>query len=132
MKSVLSMILLVVLTITLNAQPKQAPKPVTTTTAPGGPTKPRGPVPYAMKKDVDDALAGMNVQIKGISVSTSGLRGLIMAKDASINRLSNQMSKVEEILNSTAFKVATTSDSLDQTRFSIEEFRNNILNSFYI
>jgi hypothetical protein len=40
------------------------------------------------------------------------------------------MKQVEEILNSTAFKVSNTEDSLDKTRFSIEEFRKSTEEKF--
>ncbi len=122
MKSVLTLIALVALTLTISAQPKPPPKPA----APPAAAKPKpGPPPYAMKKDVEEAMAGMTAKINSVAANTNGLRGLISAKDASIDRLSEQMSKVEEILNLTKSAVTTTSDSLDQTRFSIEEFRKN-------
>jgi RsiW-degrading membrane proteinase PrsW (M82 family) len=40
------------------------------------------------------------------------------------------MAKVEEILNSTAFKISTAEDSLSKTRFSVEVFRNETQEKF--
>ncbi|MDP1728169.1 MAG: hypothetical protein Q8M15_15385 [Bacteroidota bacterium] len=122
MKSIFTLITMVVLTQLLNAQPKQPPKPPP---APRTVSKPAGPLPYAMKKDVEEALAGLSSQIRSVSANTSGLRSMISAKDESIDRLVTQMAKVEDVLNSTNFKISMTSDSLDQTRFSVEEFRKN-------
>ncbi len=122
MKSIFTLITMVVLTQLLNAQPKQPPKPPP---APRVVSKPAGPLPYAMKKDVEAAIDGLSSQIRSVSANTNGLRGMISAKDESIDRLVTQMAKVEDVLNSTNFKISMTSDSLDQTRFSIEEFRKN-------
>jgi SMC interacting uncharacterized protein involved in chromosome segregation len=53
--------------------------------------------------------------------SLGSIRGTIGNKDEEIEALVLQMQQVEEVLNSTNFKIALTSDSLNKTRTSIEE-----------
>ncbi len=118
MKTIFTILLLALTTLVVSAQPKQAPKPPP---APR-PAAPKGPIPYVLKKDYDESMAAMTSKINSVAGSTSGIRHEINAKDAKVNELDQKILKVEEILNSTAFKVATTSDSLNQTRFSVEEY----------
>ncbi|MBC7383307.1 MAG: hypothetical protein H7296_10015 [Bacteroidia bacterium] len=121
---VLVTFVMVLTTLILHAQPKQAPKPVTPPPS-AAMQRPKTPPPYVLKKDFEEGMESISNQIKSMSANTYNIKSAIDAKQAEINALSGQMSKVEEILNSTAFKISSTNDSLNQTRFSVEEFRKN-------
>lgn len=89
------------------------------------PAKPRGPLPYVMKKDYDSSMIKLNNQISRLQGSINAVRGSIGNKDAQINSLQEKMNQVVEVLNSTNFKIASTSDSLSQTRLSLEEVQKS-------
>ncbi|MDZ4669217.1 MAG: hypothetical protein SGJ00_15220 [bacterium] len=113
--------LLTVLFISMNvsAQRKQPTKPATAPQAP----KPKGPLPYVMKKDFDSSMIKIDKKISAVQGSLNGIKGSINNKDAQINNLSDQMTKVQEVLNSTNFKINLTSDSLSKTQLSLEEIQ---------
>jgi uncharacterized protein HemX len=111
-----------ILSITVFGSSQQRPaasKPGTTATP--QPAKPRGPLPYVMKKDYDSSMIKLNNKMAAIQGSINSVKSGINGKDAVINTLQSQMKQVEEVLNSTNFKISLTSDSLSQTRFSMEE-----------
>ncbi len=128
MKNILTLLMLFVVTIILHAQPKPAVKPGTPV-VPGVPSKPKVS-PYVLKKDYDEMLLNFDAKVKSATSANAGLRNLIGRKDKEIESLGEKMIQVEEILNSTAFKVSNTEDSLDKTRFSIEEFRKSTEEKF--
>ncbi len=111
-----------ILSITVFGSSQQRPaanKPGTTATP--QPAKPRGPLPYVMKKDYDSSMIKLNNKLAAIQGSINSVKSGINGKDEVINTLQTQMKQVEEVLNSTNFKISLTSDSLNQTRFSMEE-----------
>jgi hypothetical protein len=116
MKKILLMLLLIVSIGSVMAQRKPAPKPANA--VPASP-KPKGPVPYVVKKDYDSTMLKMTNQIGGMQRSFNSI------KDNQINSLESKMAKVEEVLNSTNFKMSLTSDSLSQTRVTFEEVQKN-------
>lgn len=116
------MLLLIVSIGSVMAQRKPAPKPANA--VPASP-KPKGPVPYVMKKDYDSTMLKMTNQIGGMQRSFNSIKGGINSKDNQINSLESKMAKVEEVLNSTNFKMSLTSDSLSQTRVTFEEVQKN-------
>ena len=128
MKNIITLLMLFVVTIILHAQPKPAVKPGTPV-VPGVPSKPKVS-PYVLKKDYDEMLLNFDAKVKSATNANAGLRNLIGRKDKEIESLGEKMIQVEEILNSTAFKVSNTEDSLDKTRFSIEEFRKSTEEKF--
>ncbi|MEI6881913.1 MAG: hypothetical protein WCK82_11370 [Bacteroidota bacterium] len=103
------------------AQPKinRAPAPA----AAVAPVKPKGPIPYLLKKDFDEILTGLKADISKATSSNNSLRNSIASKDAQIDKLSEDLKKIEETLNSTSMEVENTSDSLNKTRFSLEELQ---------
>lgn len=113
--TILSILCFTVL-ITL-AQRKPEPRP----TAVQAPRKPSGPSPYVLKKEYDSVSTSMRNQIKSLQGTIGSIRGTVGDKDKEITALAQQMKQVEDLLNSTNFKIALTSDSLDKTRLSIEE-----------
>jgi SMC interacting uncharacterized protein involved in chromosome segregation len=115
-KIILLFILFSVVTFTM-AQRKPEPKPAPTPMV----KKPAGPSPYVLKKDYDSLSTNLRNQIKSLQGSLGSIRGTIGNKDEEIEALVLQMQQVEEVLNSTNFKIALTSDSLNKTRTSIEE-----------
>ena len=115
-KIILLCILFSVVTFTM-AQRKPEPKPAPTPVA----KKPSGPSPYVLKKDYDSLSTSLRNQIKSLQGSLGSIRGTMGNKDKEIDALILQMKQVEEVLNSTNFKISLTSDSLNQTRTSIEE-----------
>ena len=115
-KIILLCILFSVVTFTM-AQRKPEPKPAPTPVA----KKPSGPSPYVLKKDYDSLSTSLRNQIKSLQGSLGSIRGTMGNKDKEIDDLILQMKQVEEVLSSTNFKIALTSDSLNQTRTSIEE-----------
>lgn len=115
-KIILLSILFSLVTFTM-AQRKPEPKPAPAPTV----KKPTGPSPYVLKKDYDSLSASLRNQIKSLQSSLGSIRGTIGSKDKEIDALMLQMKQVEDVLNSTNFKIALTSDSLDKTRTSIEE-----------
>ena len=123
MKNILTLLMLFVVTIILHAQPKPAVKPGTPV-VPGVPGKPKVSA-YVLKKDYDEMLLTFDAKVKSATNANASLRNLIGSKDREIESLGEKMKQVEEILNSTAFKVSNTEDSLDKTRFSMEEFRKS-------
>ena len=122
MKKTLLLLLLFVSVGSMLAQRKPAPKPANA--VPASP-KPKGPVPYVMKKDYDSTMLKMTNQIGGMQRSFNSIKGGINSKDNQINSLESKMLKVEEVLNSTNFKMSLTSDSLSQTRVTFEEVQKN-------
>lgn len=117
MKKIISLwILFSVVTFTM-AQRKPEPKPAAAPMA----KKPAGPSPYVLKKDYDSLSTNLRNQIKSLQGSLGSIRGTIGSKDQELKSLVLQMQQVEEVLNSTNFKIALTSDSLDKTRTSIDE-----------
>jgi len=128
MKNIITLLMLFVVTIILHAQPKPAVK-TGTPVVPGVPSKPKVS-PYVLKKDYDEMLLNFDAKVKSATNANAGLRNLIGRKDKEIESLGEKMIQVEEILNSTAFKVSNTEDSLDKTRFSIEEFRKSTEEKF--
>jgi hypothetical protein len=128
MKNILTLLMLFVVTIILHAQPKPAVKPGTPV-VPGVPSKPKVS-PYVLKKDYDEMLLTLDAKVKSATSANAGLKNLIGRKDKEIASLGEKMNQVEEILNSTAFKVSNTEDSLDKTRFSMEEFRKSTEEKF--
>lgn len=115
-KIILLSILFSLVTFTM-AQRKPEPKPAPAPTV----KKPTGPSPYVLKKDYDSLSTSLRNQIKSLQSSLGSIRGTIGSKDKEIDALMLQMKQVEDVLNSTNFKIALTSDSLDKTRTSIEE-----------
>jgi archaellum component FlaC len=103
------------------AQPKinRAPAPA----AAVAPVKPKGPIPYLLKKDFDEILTGLKADISKATSSNNSLRNSIASKDAQIDKLSEDLKKIEETLNFTSMEVENTSDSLNKTRFSLEELQ---------
>jgi len=99
------------------AQRKPEPKPVTAPAV----RKPSGPSPYVLKKEYDSVSTSLRNQIKSLQGTIGSLKGSIGDKDNELSALALQMKQVEDLLNSTNFKIALTSDSLDKTRLSIEE-----------
>ena len=128
MKNILTLLMLFVVTIILHAQPKPAVKPGTPV-VPGVPSKPKVS-PYVLKKDYDEMLLNLDSKVKSATNENAGLKNLIGRKDKEIASLGEKMIQVEEILNSTAFKVSNNEDSLDKTRFSMEEFRKSTEEKF--
>jgi glutamine synthetase type III len=128
MKNIITLLLLFVVTTAIQAQPKPAVKPGTPV-VPGAPAKPKVSL-YVLKKDYEEMLINMDAKVKSATNANAGLRNLIGRKDNEITALGDKMKQVEEILNSTAFKVSNTEDSLDKTRFSIEEFRKSTEEKF--
>jgi chromosome segregation ATPase len=119
MKNLFLILLLCIFSLSSIAQPKQAPKPKPTVAAS---TQPKGPVPYVYKKDYDSNMVKLNNQLKSVQQSIGSIKGGINGKDAEIKGLSEKMKQVEDVLNSTNFKIATTTDSLSKTKLSLEEF----------
>jgi septal ring factor EnvC (AmiA/AmiB activator) len=115
MKKALLLSGLLLLMISIYAQPR--PKPA----APTAPAKPAAPPPYVLKKDFDSHSEEVKKQIRGIQGSMSSLQSNTNAKLNQIDDLTQQMKQVEDILNSTQFKMSLTSDSLNKTRTSVEE-----------
>lgn len=128
MKNILTLLMLFVVTIILHAQPKPAVKPGTPV-VPGVPSKPKVSA-YVLKKDYEEMLITLDAKVKSATSANAGLKNLISSKDREIASLGEKMKQVEEILNSTAFKVSNTEDSLDKTRFSMEEFRKSTEEKF--
>jgi len=128
MKNILTLLMLFVVTIILHAQPKPAVKPGTPV-VPGVPSKPKVSA-YVLKKDYEEMLITLDAKVKSATNANAGLKNLISSKDREIASLGEKMKQVEEILNSTAFKVSNTEDSLDKTRFSMEEFRKSTEEKF--
>jgi len=92
------------------------------------PSKPVAAAPkvtpaYVLKKDFEPLMQEMNSKINGAVNSTASLRRSIGDKLEKVTVLDSQMQNVEKILNSASFQIALTSDSLKETRFSMEEFR---------
>ena len=108
-KIILLFILFSVVTFTM-AQRKPEPKPAPTPMV----KKPAGPSPYVLKKDYDSLSTNLRNQIKSLQGSLGSIRGTIGNKDEEIEALVLQMQQVEEVLNSTNFKIALTSDSLNK------------------
>lgn len=123
MKKYFTLLLLFVVSVTLQAQPKP-PVKTGTPVIPGVSAKPKVST-YVLKKDYEEMLLTIDAKVKAATSANAGLRNLIGSKDREIVSLGDKMKQVEEILNSTAFKVSNTEDSLDKTRFSIEEFRKS-------
>ncbi len=123
MKSPLTFFALLVSVTMLYAQPKPAVKPATPQ-APAG-AKPKTQNPYVSRKDFDEMMAGMKSQVNSAVAANANLKHIINDKDKQVNMLDSQLQKVEGILNSASFKIAMTSDSLNQTRFSVEEFKKS-------
>jgi len=123
MKNIITLLLLFVVSIAIQAQPKPAVKPGTPV-VPGAPGKPKTS-PYVLKKDYEEMLLNLDAKVKSATSSNATLRNELSSKDRKIATLNEQMKQVEEILNSTAFKVSNTEDSLDKTRFSVEEFKKS-------
>jgi hypothetical protein len=121
MKNIITLLLLIVVTFTIHAQPKPTVKPGTPV-VPGVPGKPKVSA-YVLKKDYEEMLITLDAKLKSATSANANLRNLIGSKDREIASLGEKMKQVEEILNSTAFKVSNTEDSLDKARFSMEEFR---------
>ncbi|MCF8428182.1 MAG: hypothetical protein K9H61_11975 [Bacteroidia bacterium] len=119
MKNLFLILLLCIISLTSIAQPKQAPKPRPTVAASA---QPKGPVPYVYKKDYDSNMVKLNNQLKSVQQTINSIKGGINGKDAEINELSEKMKQVVEVLNSTNFKIATTTDSLSKTKLTIEGF----------
>jgi hypothetical protein len=128
MKNIITLLLLIVFTITIQAQPKPAVKPGTPV-VPGVPGKPKVSA-YVLKKDYEEMLITLDAKLKSATSANASLRNLIGSKDKEIASLGEKMKQVEEILNSTAFKVSNTEDSLDKARFSMEEFRKSTEEKF--
>ena len=101
----------------VNAKTTQKPAPVKPVAA-----APKS-LPYVLKKDYDPQILEMNGKINGALNSTAALRRSIGDKLEKVTLLDTQMQNVERILNSASFQIALTSDSLKETRFSMEEFR---------
>jgi len=89
-----------------------APKPAAKVTA-----------QYVLKKDYDAQIQEMTGKISGAVNSTASLRRSVADKLEKVIVLDSQMQNVEKILNSASFQIALTSDSLKETRFSMEEFK---------
>ena len=115
-------------TITIQAQPKPAVK-TGTPVVPGVPSKAKVSA-YVLKKDYEEMLITLDAKVKSATSANASLRNLIGSKDREIASLGEKMKQVEEILNSTAFKVSNTEDSLDKARFSLEEFRKSTEEKF--
>ncbi|MCX6186323.1 MAG: hypothetical protein NTU43_04890 [Bacteroidetes bacterium] len=122
MKKHLTLLILFIACFLLGqAQPKiNRATPTPTTVAP---VKPKGPVPYLLKKDFDDILIGLKSDISKATSSNNSLRNSIASKDAQINKLAEDIKKVEEVLNLTNMEIENTSDSLSKTRYSLEELQ---------
>jgi septal ring factor EnvC (AmiA/AmiB activator) len=115
MKKVLLLTGLLLLINSIFAQPRPKPAP------PAAPAKPAAPPPYVLKKDFDSHSEEVKKLIRGIQGSMSSLQSNTNAKLNQIDDLTQQMKQVEDILNSTQFKMTLTSDSLNKTRTSVEE-----------
>jgi|GEM_PF-3904510 len=115
------LILVVFISFHAFSQRKPQPKPVVPAAAP----KPKGPSPYVMKKDYDSSITKLSNQMKGIQQSINTVKGGINSKDAELKDMNEKLKQVEEVLNSTNFKIALTSDSLNKTQLSIEEIQKN-------
>lgn len=125
MKKIIVLFMLALVTNLLFAQPKPVVKPAT----PATPAKPKTS-PYVLKKDYDEMILKMEAKVKSATDLSTNLKREIGGKDKKIATLTDQMGKVEEILNSTAFKVSNTEDSLSKTRFSVEIFKNETEEKF--
>lgn len=128
MKNFITLLLFIVVTITIQAQPKPAVK-TGTPVVPGVPSKAKVSA-YVLKKDYEEMLITLDAKVKSATSANASLRNLIGSKDREIASLGEKMKQVEEILNSTAFKVSNTEDSLDKARFSLEEFRKSTEEKF--
>lgn len=129
MKKTFTLFMLLIIANVMLAQPRPAAKSAMPGSSPAAPTKPKVN-PYVLKKDYDEMLLNMESKIKMATSQNAGLRNEIGSKEKKIEALNTQMAKVEEILNSTAFKISNTEDSLSKTRFSVEEFRRNTEEKF--
>lgn len=119
MKYTITTLLLCIFTLVVPAQNRAAQRPAGTPVA----AKPRGQLPYVIKKDYDSSMTKLNNQIRNLQGSLNQVRGGMNGKDAEISTLRDQMKSVEEVLNSTNFKIANTSDSLSKTQMSLEEIQ---------
>ncbi|NDC29843.1 MAG: hypothetical protein EBZ58_02650 [Bacteroidetes bacterium] len=121
MKKFLTLLFVLAFYFQGEAQPKinRVPAPA----AAVAPVKPKGPIPYLLKKDFDEILTGLKADISKATSSNNSLRNSIASKDAQIDKLSEDLKKIEETLNSTSMEVENTSDSLNKTRFSLEELQ---------
>ena len=86
---------------------------------------PKGNPPYVLKKDFDPLMLDLNSKVNNAVSSTAALRHSVADKLEKVIVLDSQMQNVERILNSASFQIALTSDSLKETRFSMEEFKKN-------
>lgn len=119
MKKIITL-LLIVASLTAIAQPKiNRNVPAPAAAAP----KPKGPIPYLLKKDFDEILTGLKSDIASATASNAALKRQVNAKDAQIATLEEELKKINDVLNITQLKADNTSDSLNQTRFSLEEMQ---------
>jgi len=99
----------------------QQKKPVPT--KPAAPAAPKAPPPYVLKKDYEAQMAELEVKVNAASNAAASVRRSVEGKLNQVTVLDTQMQSVQEILNSANFQIALTSDSLKETRFSMEEFQ---------
>lgn len=108
--------ILLILTTSLSAQQPKSGTP------PPRPA-PKGPSPYVLKKDYEAQMSDLNAKINAASSAAAGVRNSMQGKFEKVTELDSQMQQVQDILNSASFQIAITSDSLKETRVSMEEFQ---------
>lgn len=118
MKKIFTVLFILISIFSLNAQRSPAPKPAT---AAPQPAKPKATPNYVKRAEWDSTLQKLNGRIAAAQNSVGNVKGSISSNTAEISTLKGQMKQVEDLLNSANFKISLTSDSLNQTRFSMEE-----------
>lgn len=122
-----NVVILLLISINLNllvAQPKQPPKPnQQQLLLQAQQAKPKGPVPYLLKKDFEEKMVEVTNKLNSVSNGMASVKRSTNAKDEQIANLNAKIKSVEEVLNSANFKIATTSDSLSKTQFTIDELQ---------
>jgi hypothetical protein len=83
----------------------------------------KAPPPYVLKKDYEAQMAELEAKVNAAAGAAASVRRSVEGKLDRVTVLDTQMSSVQEILNSASFQIALTSDSLKETRFSMEEFQ---------
>jgi hypothetical protein len=118
MNKILSFLwMLLILTASLSAQQPKSGTP------PPRPAAPKGPSPYVLKKDYEAQMSEMNAKVNAASNAAAGVRNSMQGKFEKVTELDSQMQQVQEVLNSASFQIAITSDSLKETRVSMDEFQ---------
>jgi hypothetical protein len=95
-------------------------------TRPGGTPAarpPKGPSPYVLKKDYEAEIQDLKSRIANAAGTAVSVRNSMAGKFDQLIVLDSQMQEVQQILNSANFQIAMNADSLKETRYSMDEFR---------